>query len=123
MFKRRTNSNYSENGIAELFNMELGSYKQWVMIRGENKNNPILLFLHGGPGATNIGVAADTQIQLEKKFVVVNWDQLGGGLSYNKKIPKEALTINKMVQYTNELIQYLLQRFQKEKIYWCFSSS
>jgi pimeloyl-ACP methyl ester carboxylesterase len=117
MINRRTRNNYTENGISELFPVELGSYKQWVMIRGENKNNPILLFLHGGPGTANIGVAADTQKLLEKSFVVVNWDQLGGGLSYNKTIPKEALTVSKMVEYTNELIQYLLQRFQKRKLY------
>jgi pimeloyl-ACP methyl ester carboxylesterase len=117
VINRRTQNKYTENGIAELFPMELGSYKQWIMIRGENKDNPLLLFLHGGPGTTNIGIAADTQKLLEKSFVVINWDQLGGGLSYNKQISKEALTINKMVEYTNELIQYLLQRFQKKKIY------
>jgi pimeloyl-ACP methyl ester carboxylesterase len=117
MVNRRTKNNYTENRISEIYPMELGAYKQWVMIRGENKNNPLLLFLHGGPGTTNIGVAAETQKLLEKNFVVVNWDQLGGGLSYNKKIPKEALTIDKMVEYSNELIQYLLKRFQREKIY------
>ena len=92
MLKRRTKNNYTENGIAELFTMELRSYKQWVMIRGKNNDNPLLLFLHGGPGTPNIGVATDTQKQLEENFVVVNWDQLGAGLSYSKKIPKEALT-------------------------------
>jgi pimeloyl-ACP methyl ester carboxylesterase len=117
MLKRRTSNDYTENGIAELFTIELGSYKQWIMIRGENRNNPILLFLHGGPGTANIGVAADTQKHLEKNFVVVNWDQLGAGLSYDKRIPKESLTINKMIEYTNELIQYLLQRFEKKKVY------
>jgi len=117
MLKRSTKSTYSDTGIAEIFDIELGLYKQWIMIRGENRNNPILLFLHGGPGTANIGVASDTQKELEKNFVVVNWDQLGAGLSYNKKIPSEALTINKMVEYTKELIQYLIERFQKEKIY------
>lgn len=117
MFRRRTKSDYNEKGIAELFSIELGGYKQWVMIRGEDKNKPLLLFLHGGPGTSNIGVAAYTQKHLEKSFVVVNWDQLGAGLSYSKEVPKEAVTINKMVEYTVELIQYLLQRFQKKKVY------
>lgn len=74
MLKRRTRNNYTGDGIAELFNIELGSYKQWIMIRGENRNNPVLLFLHGGPGTANIGIAADTQRNLEQNFVVVNWD-------------------------------------------------
>jgi pimeloyl-ACP methyl ester carboxylesterase len=117
MLKRRTRNNYTKDGIAELFTIELGSYEQWVMIRGENRNNPILLFLHGGPGTANIGVAADTQRSLEQSFVVVNWDQLGAGLSYDKRIPQKALTISKMIDYTHELIQYLLRRFGHKKIY------
>jgi pimeloyl-ACP methyl ester carboxylesterase len=117
MLIRRTRNNYTGDGIAELFTIELGSYKQWIMIRGENRNNPVLLFLHGGPGTANIGVAADTQRNLERNFVVVNWDQLGAGLSYHKRIPQKALTINKMIDYTHELIQYLLRRFGHKKIY------
>jgi pimeloyl-ACP methyl ester carboxylesterase len=117
MIKRKTKESYTDKGITDLFAMDLGGYQQWVMIRGKSRNNPILLFLHGGPGTSNIGVATDTQKLLEKNFVVVNWDQLGAGLSYRKDIPKEALTIEKMVEYTNELIQFLLKKFQKKKLY------
>lgn len=117
LLERKTRNSYTEDGIAELFTLELGSYKQWVMIRGENRNNPILLFLHGGPGTANIGIATDTQRNLESNFVVVNWDQLGAGLSYNKKIPSNALTIDKMIDYTYELMEYLLQRFGQDKLY------
>lgn len=116
MIKRRTKNDYDENGVTELFKINLGGHEQWVMIRSVNKNNPLLLFLHGGPGTSNIGIAADTQRQLEENFVVVNWDQLGAGLSYSKGIPEEALTINKMIEYTVELIHYLLQRFHKSKV-------
>ena len=117
MFSRKTKNSEGQNSVADLIKINLGKFDQWVLIRGESINNPILLFLHGGPGTTNIGIAADTQNQLEKDFIVVNWDQLGAGLSYNKSIPKEAMTIEKMLEYTKELIQYLLNRFQKKKVY------
>jgi hypothetical protein len=42
------------NGIDEANYVEVGGIQQWVTIRGEDRTNPILLFLHGGPGdATN----------------------------------------------------------------------
>lgn len=117
MFSRKTNNIEGENSVADLIKLNIGKFEQWVLIRGESINSPLILFLHGGPGTSNIGIAADTQKQLEKNFIVVNWDQLGAGLSYNKSIPKEAMTIEKMINYTKELIQYLLNRFQKKKVY------
>ena len=117
MFSRNTKNIEAENSVADLIKINIGGFEQWVLIRGESINKPILLFLNGGPGTTNIGIAADTQKQLEKNFIVVNWDQLGAGLSYNKSIPKEAMTIEKMIEYTKELIQYLLNRFEKKKVY------
>lgn len=102
--------------INELVKIRLGDYEQSVLIRGKEQDSPILLFLHGGPGVANIGIAATTQTEWEEKFVVVNWDQLGGGLSYKKGIDKNAMTIEKMLQYLNELVLYLTKRFKKEKI-------
>lgn len=117
MFRRKTAPIQNENGVSELFSMKLGSYDQWVLIRGENKKNPILLFLHGGPGTSNIGIAADTQKLLEKRFCVVNWDQLGSGLSFYRNIPGEDMTIARMIEYTHTLMKYLLKRFGQEKLY------
>ncbi|WP_318503114.1 hypothetical protein [Bacillus sp. T3] len=117
MFTRKTNYISGKDSVAELTKMNFGGFEQWLLIRGESGMNPILLFLHGGPGTPNIGIAADTQKQLEKNFIVVNWDQLGAGLSYNHEIPKEAMTIEKMIGYTKEVIQYLLKRFKKEKLF------
>lgn len=117
MFTRRTKNIEAENSVSELTKITIGEFEQWILLRGESVNNPVLLFLHGGPGTTNIPVAAETQKQLEKNFIVVNWDQLGAGLSYNKSIPKEVMTIEKMIAYTKELIEYLLNRFEKKKVY------
>ena len=62
------------------------------MIREEKRNNPLMLFLHGGPGTAQLGFAPQFQRELEKHFTVVNWDQRGAGLSYSKDL-KADLTI------------------------------
>jgi pimeloyl-ACP methyl ester carboxylesterase len=117
MFRRKTAPIEGANAVSELTTVKIGGMKQWVSIRGTNQQNPLLLFLHGGPGTGQIGFIGTYQRELEKHFVVVNWDQRGAGLSYYGKIPKETMNINQFVQDTIELTQYMLHRFNKENLY------
>lgn len=118
MLSRKTkkiNSNYKSISVLE--NVIIGGLNQSILIRGENVNNPLMLFLHGGPGTAQIGFAPKFQSNLEKNFTVINWDQRGAGLSYDKNIRREELTIENMVTDTVELVKYLLGRFNQEKIF------
>src|SRR5437868_11860128 len=65
------------NGIAELEPVELNGYPQWLLIRGQDVSRPVLLFLHGGPGESNMWLAHYTMREMEHYFVCVNWDQRG----------------------------------------------
>lgn len=103
--------------IAELEKIMLGGLEQYILMRGRNTNNPVILFLHGGPGSAQIGFAPRYQRELEKEFVVVNWDQRGAGKSYSKNITKESMTINQLISDAKELVDYLCMRFGVEKIY------
>jgi pimeloyl-ACP methyl ester carboxylesterase len=117
MFKRRTKKIISDfEAIAALEEIVIGGVKQTILLRGENVKNPLMLFLHGGPGTAQIGLAPKFQRDLEKEFVVVNWDQRGSGLSYFPTTKKEELTVETMVNDTIELIEYLLQRFNQSKV-------
>jgi pimeloyl-ACP methyl ester carboxylesterase len=118
MFSRKTKEIDSEfESITRLEEVVLGGHKQSILIRGENINNPVMLFLHGGPGTAQIGFAPKFQSELEKHFTIVNWDQRGAGLSYSKDLKKEDLTIETMVKDTVECIQYLLKRFKQPKLF------
>lgn len=102
--------------IAELTAVRIGGYQQAMMIRGRSVDNPVLLYLAGGPGGTDLG-AMRADVTLEQGFVVVTWDQRGAGKSYSALDPIETLTLDQMVSDTIELTEHLRNRFGEERIY------
>ncbi|QFF98414.1 alpha/beta hydrolase [Psychrobacillus glaciei] len=117
MFTRKTALIQNENSIAKLKAITIGGVQQWITVRGEDKRMPVLLFLHGGPGTSQMALIGDYQKELEKHFVVVNWDQRGAGLSYTKQVTKETMTIEQFLKDTIELTNYLRNEFLQDKIY------
>lgn len=100
-----------------LEHVPIGGIKQWLLIRGKQKDVPVLLFVHGGPGGAQIGFARHFQGILEEHFIVVNWDQRGAGLSYSKDIPSGSMRIDQFVSDLIEVTDYLRNRFLRKKIY------
>lgn len=105
------------NSVATIEKVILGGVEQFILIRGRDVSNPILLFLHGGPGYSQISYARKYQKGLEEDFIVVNWDQRGSGKSYSRNIPKETMTRDQLIEDTKELIDYLCDTYDKDKIY------
>ena len=102
--------------VAELAEVSLGGLDQTVMIRGRSLDNPVLLYLAGGPGGTDLG-AMRADVSLEQYFIVATWDQRGTGKSYPAIDPLETLTLEQMIADTIELTNYLRDRFGQDKIY------
>ncbi|MHC4154171.1 MAG: alpha/beta fold hydrolase [Planctomycetota bacterium] len=113
------------NGISSLEEITLGGLKQWIFIRGTDQKNPVLIFLHGGPGAPAPGMSSSRKLDAEliKNFTVVHWDQRGAGKSYNSDIPVKCMTIDTLVEDCNELIEYLKNRFNTQKVFIVAHSS
>jgi len=110
------NGNTPENSIAELRELELNGRKQWISLRGWDKTAPVLLFLAGGPGGTQMAAVRHELAELEKHFVVVNWDQPGSGKSYYaEKINK--ITPQTYIDDGHALTEYLKERFSQEKVF------
>lgn len=105
------------NSIASLEKVKLGGIDQWILIRGTDRSNPVLLFLHGGPGSPEMPMEHYFGTELEKHFVVVHWDQRGAGKSLSAKIPRESMNIKQFISDARELTQLLKKRFSGEKIY------
>ncbi len=105
------------NGIETLEEVALNDSKQWLYIRGQDRNNPVLLFLHGGPGMTEMPVARLFGLELEKYYTVVHWDQRAAGKSRVSEPDVSGLTIELYLEDTLSLVNLLRERFDQKKIY------
>ncbi len=103
--------------VAELAKIELGGHRQTVLIRGRNVDNPVLLYLAGGPGQSDLGYTRYYMTELGEDFVFAVWDQRGAGTSYAELDPVETWTLDQAVADTVELANYLRERFDQDKIY------
>jgi len=108
--------NIPPKSITELAKIELNGRKQWISIRGFDDSKPILLFLAGGPGGTQMAAVRHDLAELEKHFIVVGWDQPGSGKSYHAQAIKD-ITVETYISDGHALTRYLTQRFGQEKIY------
>ena len=94
----------------------LGGLKQTIHIWGTREENPVILFLHGGPGIPNRHGMAAAHMDLLDDFTIVAWDQRGTGGSYFDCDP-ETLTLAQLVCDCAELISYLCKTMKKQKIF------
>ena len=104
----------SPKSVASLEKIKLGGVDQWILIRGWNRENPVLLLMHGGPGFPCMPFAHMAG-ELEKRFVVVHWDQRGAGKSYSPSIDG-SMNIKQFVSDTLELTNLLRDRFNRPRI-------
>jgi pimeloyl-ACP methyl ester carboxylesterase len=102
--------------IATLEKVELNGSQQWVSIRGKDVNKPVLLFLAGGPGGSQLVTERRTLARLEDHFVVVNWEQPGAGKSFDA-VDRATLTPERYISDGLALVSYLRERFDEEKVY------
>jgi pimeloyl-ACP methyl ester carboxylesterase len=103
--------------VAEITTVNIQGIKNWLVIRGRNVHNPILLFLHGGPGSPELPLLRHFNEPLEDEFVLVYWEQPGTCKSYSPNIKESDLTVDKFVDYTKGIIDYLRARFGQDKVY------
>ena len=105
-------------GIEELKPVKIGGVDQWLHIRGRNRCNPVLLYLHGGPGSPMIGCMDAIQRPWEDYFTIVHWDQRQTGKSYYPANDKtDPLTVQRMIEDTEEVIQHLRHHLKQDKLF------
>lgn len=112
----------SNNEISELCSFSLGGYQQKVLIEGKNRDNPIVITLHGGPGTPipfSVGCRGLFPVFTDE-FIMVYWDQLGCGI--NNYVIDNSFLVDTFVQMTEELIEKIKVKFPNNKI-MIFSTS
>ncbi|GAA3334690.1 hypothetical protein GCM10020358_00100 [Amorphoplanes nipponensis] len=104
-------------GIAELTRIAANGHRLGVLIRGADRTAPVLLFVPGTPGGSELGAARRYLGQLERRFVVVTLDRRGGGSSYPALDPAATMTLDNAVADVVAVTEALRRRFHQEKIY------
>lgn len=106
-----------KNSISEKTIVTIGGVKQGMFIRSKNINNPILLYVHGGPAFPEYFLIEKYRPGLEDYFTVCYWEQRGGGLSYTPEVTLKSMNFDQLTSDAIEVSNYLRERFGKNKIY------
>ena len=109
-----------ENGVDEGCFVLLNGQEQFLRIRGEDRDNPVILWLHGGPADSDSYVNHVFQKYLVEDYTLVNWDQRGCGRTYyrnsNLDPDNETATFQQAQLDLDALVDYLRQRFSQDKV-------
>ncbi|MEU8298400.1 alpha/beta hydrolase [Micromonospora sp. NPDC048909] len=106
-----------DGGIAELSTMDTGSRSLGLMLRGADPAAPVLLFVPGGPGSSEIGAMRRHLAALEQRFVVATLDRRGAAKSWDTFAPSSSFTLDSEVADLVAVVERLRTRFRQEKIY------
>lgn len=113
-------SNHIDDSVGinqELF-ADINGSQQWLLLRGEDRTKPLLLFVHGGPGVPmSISANLEFSRDLEEDFVVVHWDQRFAGHSFTGIGPDDSLTIAQQLSDLDSITDTLLEKFERNQLY------
>lgn len=96
--------------------VRVGGIEQWVTIHGDDRRNPVVLFLHGGPGNTLTPFAEVLYGSWTNEFTIVQWDQRGAGRTYGRNPPAATLTIGQMTADGVELAAFLAEFLSTDSV-------
>jgi pimeloyl-ACP methyl ester carboxylesterase len=113
-----SNLHAAANPVHEQSFVSIGGIEQWITIKGANSDNPVVLFLHGGPGNAMSAYADVMYNGWEKDFTLVQWDQRGAGKTYGRSGPSIAstLTLARMGKDAVEVAEYLTRHLNKKRL-------
>lgn len=103
----------NENLLDDLIYLDINGTKQCILVRSYNFDNPIILYIHGGPGMSNFFLYP-YESKLEKNFTIIKWDQRGCCKSYNHNIDKSTLTLNQLILDAEKIVEYIYTTFNKK---------
>jgi len=115
----RKNHKIGAPGIDCMEMVEIGGIMQTLYFRGENVDNPVILYLHGGPGNPEMPLLHMFQYKWEKDYTVVHWDQRNAGKTYfanDSESVLQTMSAERVVEDAHEVTAYIRQQLNKDKI-------
>lgn len=113
---KRINSRTPEGGINEEMYVDINGTKQWISIYGQDIDNPVLLYLHGGPGSATSAYDYAFTRKWSDVYTVVTWDQRNCGKSYSEEQNNTELTYELMMDDGVEMTRFIIDYLGKDKI-------
>lgn len=110
------NSRTPEGGINESMYVDINGTKQWINIYGKDINNPVLLYLHGGPGSSTSEIDYVITRKWADVYTIVTWDQRNCGKSYDKNQNSIELTRDIFMTDGKEMTEFIIDYLSVEKI-------
>ncbi|HEU4664373.1 MAG TPA: alpha/beta hydrolase [Dokdonella sp.] len=107
------------DGIQEAYATRIGGIDQWLDVRGQDRRNPVILFVHGGPASPVTPTLWQFERPLEEYFTIVNWDQRGAGKTYTTVEPQaiaDTIRIQRYVDDAIEVAEYVRKRYHQDKL-------
>lgn len=102
--------------VATMTDELIGGIPQRLWFRGVSASAPVLVLLHGGPGASESALFRRFNAELERHFLVVYWDQRGAGRSFTPAVSPESMTIARFVADLDDVVELVRHRFQTERV-------
>lgn len=102
--------------VAVMETKTIGGVAQRLWFRGLSREDPVLVFLHGGPGGSLGALLRRYNAELERRFLVVTWEQRGAGRSYTRGIPSASMTVEQFLRDLGEVVALVKARFGKDKV-------
>lgn len=101
---------------ADLHTWRIGGLDQGVLVRGHEEEAPLLFLLPDGPGLAPIHLARCFQNELERAFLVANWDPPGVGLSASQPLPPERLALDRLLEDVIAVARRLLETYGRDRL-------
>ncbi len=112
--------NLAGGGVDEELYIPLNGQEQYVLVRGESTENPVIIYLHGGPSSPDTYTSYAFSDSLTDRYTVIGWDQRGCGRTYfrNIKSDPENTTVDfeQALADLDMLVDYAREKFNKEKV-------
>ncbi len=99
--------------------VNIGGARQALLINGKRADNPVLVFLHGGPGFPMLPFEpfSESMRRLESQYTVVYWEQRGTGKSFSRRLDRKSMNMEQFISDTREVIDYVRELMNVDKVY------